>query len=152
VRGFLADALLLASCFRLDAERRLQRHQRTPLTARVSGNLAIRAARRRSHGRRKRAPAVAGHGAVLNLAAFTLPLAGSTQRRPQHIPGSSESLNASSAVRPDRRFARQVTVGERKQRVNHTTITNIDDSQLIYVGFHAASQTRTLNLSLRFNY
>jgi len=98
-------------------------------------------------------PAFGGARAYFNLAAFTLPLQGSTARRPHTIPGSfrRRSTPASAFVRiADSR--RQVLSGERKQRVQSHDDQNSHDSQSSTWGLPPPRRRHGRSTESGFNY
>ena len=131
----------------------------TPLTARVSGNLANTGGTGAfGTGRAEATGLPIGGSPYFNLAAFTLPLAGQYGNAGRNtIPGLFQtSLNSSfgrSFRLADTR--RTLTLRMNANNVfNHTTITNIGTTvnSSTWGLPTAASQTRTINLTLRFNY
>ena len=131
----------------------------TPLTARVSGNLANTGGTAAFGSGRAQASGLSIDGdPYFNLAAFTLPLAGQYGNAGRNtIPGLFRtSLNAS--------FGRAFRFAETRRQLqlrisannafNHITITNIGTTvnSATYGLPTAASQTRTVNLNLRFNF
>jgi hypothetical protein len=131
----------------------------TPLTARVSGNLANTGGTAAFGSGRAQASGSSIDGdPYFNLAAFTLPLAGRYGNAGRNtIPGLFRtSLSAS--------FGRAFRFAETRRQLqlrisannafNHVTITNIGTTvnSSTYGLPTAASQTRTVNLNLRFNF
>jgi hypothetical protein len=131
----------------------------TPLTARVSGNLANTGGTAAFGAGRAQASGLPIDGSgYFNLAAFTLPLAGQYGNAGRNtIPGLFRtSLNAS--------FGRAFRFAETRRQLqlrinannafNHVTITNIGTTvnSATYGLPTGASQTRTVNMTLRFNF
>jgi hypothetical protein len=131
----------------------------TPLTARVSGNLANTGGTAAfGSGRAQATGLPIDGGTYFNLAAFTLPLAGEYGNAGRNtIPGLFQtSLNAS--------FGRSFRIADTRRQVtirlnttnafNHITITNIGTTvnSSTWGLPTGASQTRTVSLNLRFNY
>jgi hypothetical protein len=131
----------------------------TPLTARVSGNLANTGGTAAfGSGRAEATGLDIGGSPYFNLAAFTLPLAGQYGNAGRNtIPGLFQmSLNASfgrSFRLADSR--RQLTLRiNANNALNHVTITNVGTTvnSSTWGLPISASQTRTVNMTMRFNF
>ena len=133
----------------------------TPLTARVSGNLANTGGTAAfGTGRAQATGAGINEGAFpyFNLAAFTLPPAGQYGNAGRNtIPGLfqigvSASLNRAFRLGDTRRQLQLRIMAN--NALNHVTITNIGTTvNAATSGLPiAASATRTVNLNLRFNF
>ncbi|MBS1854673.1 MAG: TonB-dependent receptor, partial [Acidobacteria bacterium] len=131
----------------------------TPLTARVSGNLANTGGTAAfGSGRAEASGLPIGGAPYFNLAAFTLPPGGQYGDAGRNtIPGLFQtalntSFGRSFRINESRRFF-TVRIGA-NNAFNHITITNIGTTvnSATYGLPTGASQTRTVNLNLRFNF